>query len=139
MTPSWWHREIGVGDRGHDVQIVRRLIAAPPSDTYDEEDAVAVRGTQNKNGLPVTGTVDEKTAEALGEPADAGLLPTWFTRTLALWEMGPDVRRVRELLDLPDDDRYDPDAEAAVRRLQSANGLPLTGELGEAEALLLGE
>lgn len=139
MTPSWWRREIDVGDRGRDVEIVRRLISAPPSDTFEEDDAVDIRGIQKRNDLPVTGTVDEQTAEVLGEPADAGQLPTWFTRPLALWAEGPDVRRLRELLELSDDDRYDPDAEAAVRRLQSANGLPLTGELGEAEALLLGE
>ena len=139
VTPSWWHRTIGIGDRGRDVEIVRRLIAAPPNDTFDEEDAVEIRGIQNTNGLPVTGEVDAATAGVLGEPADAGQVPTWFTRRIALWEMGPDVRRVRALLELPDDDRFDPDAEAAVRRLQSAHGLPLTGEVDEAEALLLGE
>jgi len=139
MTPSWWHREIDVGDSGRDVEIVRRLISAPPGDTYEEEDAVTVRGTQKKNDLPVTGTVDAATAEVLGEPADAGQRPTWFHDTFALWAEGPDVRRARELLELPSDDRFDPDMEAAVRRLQSAHGLPLTGELGEAEALLLGE
>lgn len=139
MTPTWWRREIDVGDRGRDVEIVRRLISAPPSDTYEEDDAVAIRGIQKTNDLPVTGTVDEQTAEVLGEPADADLMPTWFTRTLALWDEGPDVRRARQLLELPDDDRYDPDAEAAVRRLQSAHGLDLTGELGEPEAFILGE
>lgn len=139
MTPDWWHRTLGVGDTGRDVQILRRLLSAPSGDIFEEEDAVAVRGIQKKNKLPVTGEVDEATAEVLGEPADKGLMPTWYTRRIALWEHGPDVRRVRELLYLPDDDRFDPDAEAAVRRLQSANALPLTGEIGEDEALLLGE
>lgn len=139
MTPSWWHREIDIGDRGRDVEIVRRLIAAPAHDTFEEADAVDIRGIQKTHDLPVTGTVDAATAEVLGEPADAGLLPTWYTRRLALWECGPDVRRVRELLELNDDDRFDPDTEAAVRRLQSAHALPLTGEIGEDEALLLGE
>jgi peptidoglycan hydrolase-like protein with peptidoglycan-binding domain len=139
VTPSWWHREIFVGDQGRDVEIVRRLIAAPPNDTFEEADAVDIRGIQKTNDLPTTGTVDAATAEVLGEPADADQLPTWFTRPITLWETGPDVRRARELLYLPSDDRFDPDAEAAVRRLQSANGLPLTGEIGETEALLLGE
>lgn len=130
MTPRWYHRDLEDGFTGLDVEVVQRKVGAPVTRTYDADTATRVRGLQRLKGLPMTGTVDEGTADALGESARDGMGPEWFTRTLRLWDEGDDVRSLRSALGFTDtDNRYDPDTEAAVRRHQSANDLPLTGEV----------
>lgn len=137
--PRWFRRVLALGDRGADVAAVQRLLGAAADGVFDEELEARVRGVQRKAKREVTGVVDEDTAGVLGEVAESALRPEWFERPLGLWAAGDDVRRLRCALDLGDgDDRFTPDVEAAVRRLQSANGLPLSGEVGEAEARLIG-
>jgi hypothetical protein len=51
-----------------------------------QEDAsfrLALSGFQTARGLPVTGTADEVTAEALGESEEYILPPSWWTKNLA--------------------------------------------------------
>lgn len=129
-----------MGDVGIDVQHAQVLLGLVPDGTYDQTTAALVRGLQLREGLPVSGKIDKRTAEKLGDRATAGLRPEWHTRDIALWEIGPDVRRANELLDRPaEGDVYTPEVEAAVLRLQSANGLPLTGVLDAATATILGD
>jgi len=137
MVPAWYRREIKEGDEGPDVRIVRRKLRLDPDGPYDKQVMELVRGKGSKRG-----TVTKEVAESLGEAAAtaAGLCPTWFRRPLALWDQGEDVRSLRLALGLGGrDDRYDPDCEKAVRRLQSANRLETTGKVDEGLAIMIGE
>jgi len=89
-------------------------------------------------GKKVTGNVDKETANVIGETADVN--PDWFTSPIdSMFREGEDVRMARGLLGLGlRDNRWDPDAEAACRRYQSAEGLPVTGFVDEATARSLG-
>jgi peptidoglycan hydrolase-like protein with peptidoglycan-binding domain len=98
--------------------------------------------SKHKN-VASSGEVNAEVAEALGESAvnAAGVTPEWFVRELQLWFEGEDVRALRGILGVAnvDDDRYDPDIEAAVRRFQSQRGLPVDGLVNAELSILLGE
>jgi murein L,D-transpeptidase YcbB/YkuD len=139
VTPLWFRRELSEGDVGPDVTVMRRILGLPPG-ALDDDAMQCVRGVQRVSGLPESGLVDEATAKAIGESASADLAPAWFERDIQLWCQGEDVRAVRALLGLGSrDDRYDPDAESIVRRIQSANGITPTGILGFEEARIIGD
>lgn len=142
VTPLWFTREIFLGDSGPDVRVVRRKLGFLEDGPYDLAVQQKVMGMARKTGTATSGEVNAGVATALGETeaAKAGNLPQWYTREIALWEEGEDVRSVRRILGLGDsDNRYDPDAEAATRRFQSSLGLPLTGKVDQATARHLGE
>lgn len=120
MTPAWFSRPLTLGDEGDDVLIVQRKVDAPLTAVYDEPTAARVRGVQKKLGLKQTGTVDADVADILGEKATAGQTPEWFGTP----EQDGELRRI---LRLPDGE----DLAAGIRRFQSSNGLPLTGEADE--------
>lgn len=138
--PSWWQRPINEGDEGDDILVLNRKLGMTGKKTADAETTAAVRGVQKQARIPQTGEVDEATAQVLGESASAELAPRWFTRDLELWCEGPDVRTVRDRLGFGDaDNRYDPDVEAAVRRLQGQNSVPVTGRVDGTTAYLIGD
>lgn len=137
MLPAWYRREIGLGDEGPDVRIVRRKLGLDPDGIYDRTVEEMIRGMGGKKGR-----VTKATAGKLGEAeaSKAGLVPEWYLRPLQLWFEGEDVRALRSLLGLGRaDNRYDPDCEAAVRRVQSAHGMRPTGLVDEETAKVLGE
>ena len=138
-APSWYHRALTLGIVGPDVALVQRKLRACRTGIYDTETASRVKGVQFADKLPVTGVVDAATAEAIGESCRAGVVPDWYHHELGLWSEGEDVHRLRELLGLHAHGRFDQDAEAAVRRFQSAHHLPLTGRVCEADAVALGD
>lgn len=55
----------------------------PVTGVQDAQFRLAVSGFQTARGLPVTGTADEVTAEALGESEEYTQPPSWWTRNLA--------------------------------------------------------
>jgi len=137
---SWFSRILTIGCIGADVELVQRKLRGNNiSGTYDAETASRVRGIQFADKLPVTGVVDSATADAIGESVRLGMVPDWFSRNLALGDAGDDVTRLRTLLVLPPGDRFDASVEAAVRRFQSAHHLPLTGQIREVDATVLGD
>lgn len=139
-APAWFSRTLRVGDSGGDVKIVQRKLLDEITGTFSEENAARVRGLQLAKGLPVSGEVDEPTAEVLGESADAGQTPEWYERDLALWDEGADVKALREALGMNNgDDRFDPDVEAAVRRFQSENEIDPTGRVNHDLAVLISQ
>lgn len=126
---------------GPDVQAVRRKLGLSPG-SYDRTAVERVKGLMAKLGYASDGEIDRFAAIQIGETAvnDAGLEPTWYRRPVGLWDEGEDVRAVRGILGLGgEDNRYDPDCEAAVRRFQSSKSLDVTGEIDEKTAKLLGE
>ena len=137
MTPGWFTRPLELGDTGPDVAVVQRRLGGDPTGVYDEDTQARVRGLQHREGLKETGMVNKATAKKVGERARKGLAPKWFSRTIRLWDEGPDVRAARAAIGVSDDDRWDPDAEAAARRWQSAQGLAPTGELNEEMAIAI--
>jgi murein L,D-transpeptidase YcbB/YkuD len=140
MTPRWFTRELTLGDEGDDVLIVQRKVDAPMSGKFDDETAARVRGVQKRKGLPPTGRVDETTAEALGEKPGAGQKPDWFEEDCSLGCSCPAVARVRILLGQPNLPVYfDNGLADAVRRYQSAEGLPVTGVVDLETATLLSD
>lgn len=141
MIPRWWPGELEYAKSGDWLRIVQRKLGAPLTGVYDEETEARIRGVQMANDIEPTGLVDEQTALVLGEDPAADLVPHWFDGELELWSHSPAVRAVRCRLGQinKDDDRYDPDVEAAVRRFQSGNQLPVTGRVDEATAIALGE
>ena len=134
--PKWFKRSLVDGEIGPDVAVVARKLGGSTF-KYDSELQARVRGYQQAVGLKMDGIVGPLTAGALGEAADAHLPPTWFTRDLRLGMQGEDVDLLRFNLDLPDSDVFDLETRKAVLRYQSANKLPLTGEVDVCMALLL--
>jgi murein L,D-transpeptidase YcbB/YkuD len=141
-VPAWYRREIRAGDSGPDVAVVRRKLALDPRGEFDDTCERLIRGMAKKRGVQTRGEVNEAVAAELGESATAELAPEWFTRTIQLWFEGEDVRALREALAVPGgrgENRYDPDAEKAVRRYQSEHGLPITGLVDEVTARRIGD
>ncbi len=70
LLPSWYHRDLHLGDRGPDVALVQARLdvhqALPPSGVLEERTAAAICCFQCAQGLPATGYVDAATARALG-------------------------------------------------------------------------
>jgi len=140
VIPAWYHRDLTLGDTGDDVLIVQRKLDAPLTGTYDDDTAARVRGAQKKMGNEQTGVVDAETAENLGEKADAGQVPDWFTSECEPDCHCPAVAKVRVLLGQPNLPVYHDEAlQAAVRRFQSANGLEVSGRVDEATAIALAD
>lgn len=142
-TPLWFKRELNIGDEGPDVRVVRRKLGLPDDGPYDRIVAERIRGMAKQKNVKSKGEVNADVATALGESAanEAGLTPEWYTRDLQLWFQGEDVRALRRILNVPaaEDDRYDPDIEAAVRRFQSAHDLPVDGLVTADLAILIGD
>lgn len=130
---SWFRRDLEAGDSGPDVEVVQRRLGAAVTGLFDAETVSYVRGLQRMKGLPVTGEVDERTADVIGEPARAGLLPTWFNRSLTRGDSGEDVAALRRYLGLSGSS-FDHELELAVRRFQSEHMLHPTGVFDEEAA-----
>lgn len=126
---------------GPDVDVVRRKLGLGPG-PYDITTQRMVLAVARKSKIASDGEVNREVAEKLGPSAAeaAGLGPGWYTRPIImLFEEGEDVRALRGRLGLgTNDNRFDPDAEAAVRRIQSANDLPVTGLVDERTAKVIG-
>lgn len=126
--PAWYHRELSLGDEGEDVLIVQKKLGAGLTGVYDDATAARVRGLEKTMGRrKQRGTVDETVAAELGEKATVGQVPDWYGTP-------QQEQRLRVILKLS---MLEP-IEDGVRRFQSANGLPLTGEVDEELAVLLG-
>lgn len=108
---------------GGDVAQVQRRLGFVPHGIYDEETAEAVRVFQLERGLRATAIVDEPTWLALEGLVTDGQVPAWFTEG----RLDEAERRLGE-----------PVTDPALRRYQSARGIPLTGVLDEATAVALG-
>lgn len=140
-VPSWYKRELDIGDHGPDVEIVRRKFGLGPG-VYDTATTRMVIALARKHKIASDGETNKEVAEKLGPTAaeEAGLKPEWYVRPIEQMLMeGEDVRTLRERLGLgSNDNRFDADAEAAVRRLQSGSGLPVTGLVDERTAKVIG-
>lgn len=136
---SWFHRPLALGSQGADVDLVRRKLNAPQGTEYDQDLEARVRGVQRRNGIPVTGIVDADTADAIGEPARKGLVPSWYRRPLGPGTHGDDVESLHEMLGLPASTAFSSMVEDAVRRLQSQLRVTPTGVVDEALAIAIGD
>jgi peptidoglycan hydrolase-like protein with peptidoglycan-binding domain len=137
--PSWYRRELALGDSGPDVAVVQRKLKILATGFYTRETEARVRAIQKQHDLPATGVVDELTAGAIGESERHGLVPDWFTGPLALGDTGEAVEHARWLLGLPRAGAFDRELEDRLRRFQSAHQLYPTGVLTLDVATLLGE
>lgn len=139
--PLWYRRVINVGMTGPDVDVVQRKLGLAPG-PYDNTTARMVIALARKTGVASDGEVNHEVAEKLGESAagKAGLFPDWYTRPIEqMFQEGEDIRALRERLGLgSNDNRFDADAEAAVRRIQSGHNLPVTGLVDEHTARVIG-
>lgn len=133
MRPSWFTRDIAVGDVGADVDIVRRKLGLRPG-AWDEDGAAVVRGLAGGDG-----TVTEDLAVKLGEPQAAHLTPEWFTGNVPSEATEACVSACRVLLGLPPQGGYDGPLEARIRRLRAHYGMPLSGVVDEELARRMGE
>jgi len=138
-APDWYDHELEVGDRHRSVAVVQRKLGIPITGIYDQTTAAVVRGFQMARKLKKTGTVNVPTAASLGDRATRGLTPEWWRRPLQLWDTGDDCKALNAALNLPPTDRFTPDTEAAIRRYQSSNNLPVTGMCHEEIAKMLGD
>jgi peptidoglycan hydrolase-like protein with peptidoglycan-binding domain len=144
--PLWFWRSIFSGDFGPDVQVVQRKLGLEPTGWYDRSTMERVIGMARKQNIRTNGEVNEDVAVALGESEanKSGLTPQWYVESFGPADLfsksGPDVRAVRVILGLGgNDDRYDPDLEAAVRRFQSQHDRHPDGIVDEDLAKILGE
>lgn len=140
--PRWFRRIISEGMTGTDVDVVRRKLGFTDSGPYDRSVQERVVGLARRKHVVTEGDVTPEVATVLGESeADkAGLTPEWYQHPIRyMFQEGEDVRALRGRLGLGTrDNRYDPDAEDAVRRFQSAHGLPSTGFVDEELAKRIG-
>jgi peptidoglycan hydrolase-like protein with peptidoglycan-binding domain len=67
MTPSWYARDLTLGDQGEDVRTVQLLLRCEPTGVFDDATRAKVRGYQTLRQIKRTGRVDEITAIHLGE------------------------------------------------------------------------
>lgn len=140
MAASWYTRVLALGSEGGDVELVQRKLHAAQSGVYDAATEARVRGLQKHHNLPVTGIVDDVTAEAIGESIRRGMVPEWYHRDLQLGDHGDDVLAMTSLLGMTDMGTvFDHMAEDVLRRFQSAHSLPTTGKLSEQDAIALGD
>jgi murein L,D-transpeptidase YcbB/YkuD len=137
--PSWFSRDLGIGDVDPAVELLRRKLGLPPSQVFDVDLELHVRAVQKAHGLPATGFVDAETAEAVGEGARQGLVPDWFERELSLGTYGADVAEVRYLLGLPRKLVFDAALDNRVRRFQSRCRITPNGVIDERTAILIGD
>ena len=139
MTVSWWRQPLSLGATGPDVEVVQRKLKCWQNGVYDFETTARVRALQNARGLPVTGVVDEDTAEALGELPTASQMPSWYQGERKLGDEGDDIRELRRMLGLSAIPYFDRVCEDAVRRLQSEHGVKPDGHANIDVACWLGE
>jgi murein L,D-transpeptidase YcbB/YkuD len=145
-VPSWYYREIHLGDIGPDVDVIRRKFGLAPG-SYDHTCEGMVRAMAKKKNVPSLGeTVDAEAAEMIGESeaARAGLVPSWYEMEIRPEDVfdyfGDDVRLLRGRLALDvGSDVWTPEVVDAVRRFQSQHGLLPTGTVDETFAKALGE
>lgn len=139
-VPSWYHREIGLGDYGADVNIVRRKLGFPPGQ-YTREVSRLITGLCSRHGIAVLEEVTPEVAVLLGETeaASAGLTPEWYVREIGPGDTGHDVSSLRQILGLPAGDVFDRACDNAVRRFQSGCGVNPTGRVDDDLARLLGD
>lgn len=127
--PHWHFRILYPGDSGSDVGVVQVKVGAYPTRVMDETTVALVRGFQRVHNLPITGTVDHTTAQALGENTEYGLVPKWWQPPL-IDEVGlRDALHIRAGVGLDD----------AVRRFQSSHGMYPDGEMTERLAIIIGD
>lgn len=136
---TWFRRDLSLGDRGPDVEIVQRKLRCWQNGIYDFETAARVRRLQNRLGAPVTGIVDADTAEALGDLPTAFHVPSWYVREMHLGDTGEDVAMLRTMLGLRPINQFDQVCEDAVRRLQSQHEVTPDGRANIDVAVWLGE
>ena len=140
--PLWFKRDILLGMSGPDVDVIRRKLGLAPGH-YDRAAMEKVLGVARRAKVQTNGEVNEAVADLIGESEanKAETTPEWFTRPLdGLWLEGEDVRSLRRILGFTNNDnRYDPDTEAAVKRLQSGLGLEPTGFVDVDLARKIGE
>jgi peptidoglycan hydrolase-like protein with peptidoglycan-binding domain len=137
--PSWFRRELAFGAIGPDVIVVQRKLKMIATGVYDRDTEARVRAVQMEYHLVPTGRVDEATAQRIGEVERHGLVPDWFTRTLALGDEGEDVEQLRYLLGLPRAGIFDSVLEDRVRQFQSQHRIHPDGTVSEQVAILIGE
>lgn len=139
-VPSWYQREIGIGDYGPDVNVVRRKLGFPPGQ-YTREVARLIAGLCSRHRIAVTEEVTPEVATILGETeaAVAGLTPEWYIREVGPGDTGHDVSSIRQVLGLPAGDLFDRTTENAIRRFQSGCGVVPTGRVDADLARLLGD
>lgn len=139
--------DLGPGDEGVRVRELQVRLAQLawylelPSGTYDATTRDAVRGFQEKRGLPATGRVDRSTWRRLTsmteKPTRAELFAEPGETLLALGDEGPQVRdleaRLRQIAWFSGDvdDTYDDATRAAVRGFQGKRRIPATGEVDQ--------
>lgn len=132
-VPLWFRRDITLGMTGYDVDVVRAKLGFIRGLPYDRSTMQMVIGLARKRNIDTDGEVNQDVAEELGDAADAAQTPEWFPadgRPIQLWDEGEHVRTLNKLLGFTDNDnRFHPEHEAAVRRLQSALDLPVTGQV----------
>ncbi|MGL4178291.1 MAG: peptidoglycan-binding domain-containing protein [Dermatophilaceae bacterium] len=134
----WWHRDLAEGEKADaDVRTVRTKLGLVAEGDYDHETTVRVRGLQRKHNMEVTGVVDKKTAAKVGERADAGLVPEWYTRELREGDAGFDVECLARALKRYGGTYVDSTILDDIRKLQAANGLTPTGVVDRETAVLI--
>jgi peptidoglycan hydrolase-like protein with peptidoglycan-binding domain len=151
---------LGIGNMGTKVtQVQRALLAAGirlpggADGNFGPATASALNQFQSRNGLPVTGRVDEATALALatptGAPVNSPAAPvstpaSRVTAGLAPGAVGGAVRALQEALlaagfRVPGgaDGIFGPATANAVKAFQTARGLPVSGRVDQATAAAL--
>jgi peptidoglycan hydrolase-like protein with peptidoglycan-binding domain len=135
----WWRRELELGDTGPDVDVLQRKLRCVSRGVYDAETQARVRALQKRLGRPVTGRLDQETAQGLGDLPTASQAPSWYVRNLVLGDEGEDVAELRRMLGLSPSQKFTETVEMAVRRFQSGLGIPPDGVVGADVAIALGD
>lgn len=127
---SLYQGDYAPGDSGEGVTAARERLNAlnytdvSPAPLLDAQTAMALRVFQNNNGLPVTGSIDRATMDALCAP-DAISAQRALRRALTSGDSGRTVLEMKErlavfgFLDAVPNDQFDTDARQALSRFLS--------------------
>lgn len=133
-TPRWFSRDISLGDKGKDVDALRRLLKLGVGEADDN----MFFCLEVVVGHPVR-VVTSKEAETIGPSIEDGLMPDWYVRRLDLGDVGFDVEALNGLLGVRTDRFvFTESTSEAIRRWQSANALEPDGLFSESLAFRLG-
>ena len=124
------------GASGPDVQLAQKVIGVTADGAFGPATKSALRTWQGKNGVAVTGVLDEATWDAMvsngdiparGAATPGGALDKYLKTTIRLGSTGDSVKALQRELKVTADGAFGPQTEQAVKAFQKDKQLKVDG------------